>query len=234
MRPRISTASQSRAVFTLRGLKLEPGGRCRESWSLPEANHGRPVDRLDCGCVNGHKALPPVAVEARACQRCKFLEVRLDDRREIETGLAMHSLHNRTRCHRSDLAGHLQREPIEEALGIRWRALKRGLIQRSFHEETNAEPHLPSADLIESACFVETFCMGISHDVDRCRSRDFGREAAVLHESTPDTSPPGSWLDEQCIQLGIPIIASEDRREPHDCTPFLCDEDPANFDLLER
>lgn len=43
---------------------------------------------------------------------------------------------------------------------------------------------------------------------------------------------PEFWLDEEGIQLGIPIFAGKNGREPLDRTGDLGDEDAATFDLL--
>src|SRR5258706_12549963 len=82
-----------------------------------------------------------------------------------------------------------------------------GLVvsKRALHRETAAESSLDRSGRTEAASRIESLRVRVTHDVQdarRASPRDIG---AMFDEHPPPSSLPKGRLDEQRIELGVPV-----------------------------
>jgi hypothetical protein len=104
----------------------------------------------------------------------------------------------------------------------------------TLHRETGAESSLDSSGGAEAARDIEAFRVRVADDVQDARgapARDIG---AVFDQQSPHTSFPEARLDEQRIELAIPVRPRQDSCEADDHTVALRHQHVTIRDLLER
>ncbi len=76
--------------------------------------------------------------------------------------------------------------------------------------------------------------MRVTNDMQLDRPCSFSSNAAVLDQEPPNALPSKLWLDEQGIQLRMPVGARQDGGEASQRTGHLGNENMAAFNGLKR
>jgi len=90
------------------------------------------------------------------------------------------------------------------------------LSKPTLHRETGAKTSLDDSARAETARGIEAFRVRVADDVQNPRgapARDIG---AMLYQQSSDASFPEARLDEQRIELGVPVRARHDGCEADD------------------
>lgn len=99
-----------------------------------------------------------------------------------------------------------------------------GLWQRTPHEQTNSESHLPRAERAETACAVELLGVRVTDDVQRRRARRCRGGTAILDQGPANTLAPRGRLDKKPIQFPISVRSRKDGSKAHDSSFRLGNE----------
>ena len=118
--------------------------------------------------------------------------------------------------------------PASAALGV-------CLVSKlTLHRETGAESRLDGSNRAEAARGIEAFRVRIADDVHNARCAPACDVGTVFDQQSPNASFPKTRIDEQRIELGIPVRPWQDCGEADDHAVPLRHEYVAVRDLLDR
>jgi hypothetical protein len=115
---------------------------------------------------------------------------------------------------------------------------RRGLAcvasQYSAHQETDPEAGRRGAHGLEAARSIETLCVWVANDVESGGPAPARHRRTMVYERATTSLAPGVRIDEQRIQLRVPVFARKNRRETFNGARGLEDNDVAGLNLFER
>ena len=91
-----------------------------------------------------------------------------------------------------------------------------GRLESALHRKTGAESSLDGSGRPATARGIEAFCVRVTDDVQDARGALHGDIGAMFDQQSPNASFPECRLDEQPVELGIPVRPRQDCCETDD------------------